>query len=296
MIMFNQLHYFISLVKNNSFTKAAEECHISQPAISQQIKELEATLNVSLIERKGRGFVVTPAGMYFCQQARLLLKKMDQAIQETQKIAGQETQIYHLRVGYLKSIGSKELLKAVADFSTKFPQVKIEITSGGHEKIFKMLANNQLDIVLNDLRRATSDKYVNNSVIDLDLKAVLKPVLIRDNAINNQNLTNLNCILVADHDEQQTEQDYYRQVLGVRSNFVIVNNYEDALLLVASGQGYLLLNERITDQLDKDMFKVVDYLNNETKMQQKIYLFWQRDNSGYYIESFAQELQKQFIK
>ncbi len=296
MIMFNQLHYFISLVKNNSFTKAAEECHISQPAISQQIKELEATLNVSLIERKGRGFVVTPAGMYFCQQARLLLKKMDQAIQETQKIAGQETQIYHLRVGYLKSIGSKELLKAVADFSTKFPQVKIEITSGGHEKIFKMLANNQLDIVLNDLRRATSDKYVNNSVIDLDLKAVLKPVLIRDNAINNQNLTNLNCILVADHDEQQTEQDYYRQVLGVRSNFVIVNNYEDALLLVASGQGYLLLNERITDQLDKDMFKVVDYLNNETKMQQKIYLFWQRDNSGYYIESFAQELQKQFTK
>lgn len=294
--MFNQLHYFISLVKNNSFTKAAEECHISQPAISQQIKELEATLNVSLIERKGRGFVVTPAGMYFCQQARLLLKKMDQAIQETQKIAGQETQIYHLRVGYLKSIGSKELLKAVADFSTKFPQVKIEITSGGHEKIFKMLANNQLDIVLNDLRRATSDKYVNNSVIDLDLKAVLKPVLIRDNAINNQNLTNLNCILVADHDEQQTEQDYYRQVLGVRSNFVIVNNYEDALLLVASGQGYLLLNERITDQLDKDMFKVVDYLNNETKMQQKIYLFWQRDNSGYYIESFAQELQKQFTK
>lgn len=159
-----------------------------------------------------------------------------------------------------------------------------------------MLANNQLDIVLNDLRRATSDKYVNNSVIDLDLKAVLKPVLIRDNAINNQNLTNLNCILVADHDEQQTEQDYYRQVLGVRSNFVIVNNYEDALLLVASGQGYLLLNERITDQLDKDMFKVVDYLNNETKMQQKIYLFWQRDNSGYYIESFAQELQKQFTK
>lgn len=296
MIMFNQLHYFISLVKNNSFTKAAEECHISQPAISQQIKELEATLNVSLIERKGRGFVVTPAGMYFCQQARLLLKKMDQAIQETQKIAGQETQIYHLRVGYLKSIGSKELLKAVADFSTKFPQVKIEITSGGHEKIFKMLANNQLDIVLDDLRRATSDKYVNNSVIDLDLKAVLKPVLIRDNAINNQNLTNLNCILVADHDEQQTEQDYYRQVLGVRSNFVIVNNYEDALLLVASGQGYLLLNERITDQLDKDMFKVVDYLNNETKMQQKIYLFWQRDNSGYYIESFAQELQKQFTK
>lgn len=296
MIMFNQLHYFISLVKNNSFTKAAEECHISQPAISQQIKELEATLNVSLIERKGRGFVVTPAGMYFCQQARLLLKKMDQAIQETQKIAGQETQIYHLRVDYLKSIGSKELLKAVADFSTKFPQVKIEITSGGHEKIFKMLANNQLDIVLNDLRRATSDKYVNNSVIDLDLKAVLKPVLIRDNAINNQNLTNLNCILVADHDEQQTEQDYYRQVLGVRSNFVIVNNYEDALLLVASGQGYLLLNERITDQLDKDMFKVVDYLNNETKMQQKIYLFWQRDNSGYYIESFAQELQKQFTK
>ena len=43
--MFNQIQYFIAVVKNKNFTKAAEECHISQPAISQQIKELEAKLN-----------------------------------------------------------------------------------------------------------------------------------------------------------------------------------------------------------------------------------------------------------
>nr|WP_236943499.1 LysR family transcriptional regulator [Lactobacillus amylolyticus] len=63
--MFNQIQYFIAVVKNKNFTKAAEECHISQPAISQQIKELEANLGVELLHRKGRSFTVTKAGQYF---------------------------------------------------------------------------------------------------------------------------------------------------------------------------------------------------------------------------------------
>lgn len=45
----NQIIYFISVVKNNNFAKPAEECHISQPAISQQIKDLENSLDVRIV-------------------------------------------------------------------------------------------------------------------------------------------------------------------------------------------------------------------------------------------------------
>ena len=63
--MLRQIRYFQSVVRNNSFSEAAEECHISQSAISQQIMALERELGFPLLERKNRKFVLTPAGEHF---------------------------------------------------------------------------------------------------------------------------------------------------------------------------------------------------------------------------------------
>ena len=66
-MLFRQMQYFISIVKNNSFTEAAEENYISQSAISQAKKSLEDELDVKLLERKNRGFTLTN-----CQGATIL--------------------------------------------------------------------------------------------------------------------------------------------------------------------------------------------------------------------------------
>ena len=63
--MLNQMRYFQAVVRCGSFTGAAEECHISQSAISQQIKALEQELGVQLIMRMNRKFELTPEGEYF---------------------------------------------------------------------------------------------------------------------------------------------------------------------------------------------------------------------------------------
>lgn len=63
--MIRQIQYFQAVVRCNSFTEAAEECHISQSAISQQIQALERELGVKLLERRNRKFSLTPAGEYF---------------------------------------------------------------------------------------------------------------------------------------------------------------------------------------------------------------------------------------
>ena len=63
--MFQQMKYFIAVVDRHNFTRAAEENNISQPAISQQIKELENMLDVKLLDRKGRSFELTAACLLY---------------------------------------------------------------------------------------------------------------------------------------------------------------------------------------------------------------------------------------
>ena len=60
--MLRQIQYFQAVVRCHSFSEAAEECHISQSAISQQVKALENELGFALLERKNRSFTLTPAG------------------------------------------------------------------------------------------------------------------------------------------------------------------------------------------------------------------------------------------
>ena len=64
-MLFRQMKYFTAVVDCNSFTEAAEQCYISQSAISQQIRALEKDLGVELIRRENRRFSLTPAGEYF---------------------------------------------------------------------------------------------------------------------------------------------------------------------------------------------------------------------------------------
>ncbi len=75
-MIFKQMQYFISIVKNNSFIEAAEENYISQSAISQAIKSLEDELGVTLLQRKNRGFTLTNAGEYFYKQSLLMVDEV----------------------------------------------------------------------------------------------------------------------------------------------------------------------------------------------------------------------------
>ena len=69
-------------VSNNSFSEAAEECHISQSAISQQIQALERELGFDQLERKNRKFTLTPAGEYFYKKSLLLIADYERMCRE----------------------------------------------------------------------------------------------------------------------------------------------------------------------------------------------------------------------
>lgn len=88
--MFKQMQYFVSVVESNSFTRAAEECFISQSAISQQIKSLEKTLDVQLLIRNKKSFSLTQAGEYFYKHCKDILNEVDELAQKTKEIEEDE--------------------------------------------------------------------------------------------------------------------------------------------------------------------------------------------------------------
>ena len=194
--MFHQIRYFQSVVRNNSFSEAAEECHISQSAISQQIKALEQELGFSLLERHNRKFVLTPAGEHFYKKSLVLIADYEQMCNEAAQIARGEEAV--LKIGYLRSYNSPEFHQALEEFSAKYPAISVQLLYGNHEELFTLLRTGGADLVLNDQRRAFSDEYVNlilaTSRMYIEL-ATRNPVATLS-SVTVQELKNIPCILV----------------------------------------------------------------------------------------------------
>lgn len=94
------LRYFRVLAQTLNFTRAAEQLHIAQPPLSRQIRQLEETLGVELLERS-RPLRLTEAGRYFYEQSTMLLEQLEQIGEGTRRIANNERQ--WLRIGFAPS-------------------------------------------------------------------------------------------------------------------------------------------------------------------------------------------------
>ncbi|MFZ9070992.1 MAG: LysR family transcriptional regulator, partial [Burkholderiaceae bacterium] len=86
-----QLKIFVSAARLSSFAKAAEEMHLTAPAISMQMRDLEEDLGIPLFAKKGRGIALTSAGEYFLVYARRVLQSLREAEDMMAKLKGIET-------------------------------------------------------------------------------------------------------------------------------------------------------------------------------------------------------------
>lgn len=152
-----EMEYFQTVVQTGSFYDAADVCHVSQSAISQQIKKLEADLGVELLERHNRTFSLTPAGNYFYGQSLKLRKQMDKMVEKTREIARPRQEA--LRIGCFSGIQIDELSLAIAKFGQIYPDVLLSITIGSHEELYLGMEEGNIDLAINDQRRAFSDTY-----------------------------------------------------------------------------------------------------------------------------------------
>jgi DNA-binding transcriptional LysR family regulator len=289
-----QIRYFQAVVRCNSFTEAAEECHISQSAISQQIKALEQELGVQLLMRHNRRFELTPAGEHFYKRSLNLVADYDQLVQQTVRMARRDNP--ELRIGYLKSYAGPELQMAVGNFSAKHPKVSIHIMNGNHEDLYDVLRTGKVDLVLNDQRRAFSDLYVNLSLSTRNCYVELagRSALAGREQLTVEELKEIPCILIASKQQQQTEETFYRTVLGFQGEFLFAENLEEARLMIARDQGFMPIEGGDLPMQFGGIFTRVPLYRDGAPVTRRYCAFWKKDNSGYYVEEFADMLLEQF--
>lgn len=291
--MFRRLKYFQSIVRLNSFSEAAAENFISQSAISQQIQSLERELGFKLFNRKNRSFSLTPAGEYFYQKSLVLTADYDRMCTEAAGIANGNRA--ELKIGYLRCYSGSELYQALDFFSEKHSDVAVTVKYGNHEELYDMLRTGQADIVINDQRRAFSDEYVNliltasDSYVEISSHSPLAQL----KAITPCELKNIPCILVSSFAQQENEQEYYRSVVGIQSEFIYAEAIEEAELMVIGRRGFFLAEGNLCGRYGKSVAKIA-LMRGDEPIKRTYCAFWKKENGGYYVEEFADLLKEQF--
>lgn len=290
-MLLKQMKYFVAVVDCNSFTEAAESCFISQSAVSQQIQALEKELGVKLLHRENRRFSLTPAGEYFYRQSRLILQETERILRETVR-RGRKNEQSLIRVGYLKSYSGQELRQVVAEFSSLYPGIAMSLVSGNHEQLYRLIKNGEVDIVLNDQRRAFSDAYENRI---LQKSTVVVEISVNHPASRQEKLTQRDlrftpCILIAAQDQRGTEERYYRETLGYSGNFLFAEDMEEGRLLVLGNRGYMPLEAAGTLSAPAPAIRRIPLYRNGEPVRRNICVFWLKEKTNYYIEKFADML------
>ncbi len=290
-----QIEYLQAVIENGNFYLAAEKCNVSQSAISQQIKKLESELGVKLLERHNRTFSLTPAGEHFYRKSLVISGDLKQLVRETKRIADNEN--VTLKIGYYKGYHGNELSEAVALFSEKYPTVDVQITVGSHEELYHAMENDSIDLALNDQRRAFSGAYNNEILAEsrLFIELSAKNPLGRLQSAEVSDLKNTPCILIINPAGQQEEQDYYETIIGLQGEFLFADTIQEARLKVITGQGYLPIDVIGRQVLSDAAISRIPLVRNSEPIRKNYCAFWKKDNSGYYIEDFAEMLKSCFI-
>jgi len=164
------LRYFIAVAEELHFGRAARRLNLVQPALSQQIRQLEQLLGVPLLARTKRRVSLTEPGRAFLHEARRTLANADQATLAARSAARGE--MGHLRVGYVDLATWSVLPNVLRTFRRKFPDVHLVLTELHREPQREALLRGDLDVGFFSLREPDGT-LVGARVIDDELVVAL---------------------------------------------------------------------------------------------------------------------------
>ena len=143
-----QLAYFSCVANNSSISAAAEELHVSQPALSTQIKNLEENLGFDLLKRKSRGIELTRAGERFLISTKDILERVNRAGQDLADYMGQVEG--EVSLGLTPSIGRLLLSTIVDEVSAKYPGITIACKQGYSDEMVAGVKSGELNLAFSN--------------------------------------------------------------------------------------------------------------------------------------------------
>ena len=140
------LNYFLAVAREENFTKAAQQLHLTQPTLSRQIADLEQELGVKLFIRSNHNIILTEEGMILKRRAQEILSLADKTKREFMQ--KEEALSGTISIGSGEFRSTEYLAKIIAQFRKQYPNVKYEIYSGNASNIRDYIERGFLDIGL----------------------------------------------------------------------------------------------------------------------------------------------------
>jgi LysR family hydrogen peroxide-inducible transcriptional activator len=141
-----QLRYVVSVARTGNFSRAAEQCHVSQPSLSQQVQKLEDELGERLFDRMKRGAKLTANGEVFLHRAVRILEEVDAAKREAAD--AQKLLRGTVTIGVLPTIAPYLLPAVMAKFTAKFPGVEMVVQEDTTARLVKQALACEIDFAL----------------------------------------------------------------------------------------------------------------------------------------------------
>ncbi len=141
-----QLRYFCAIAATGSFSRAAQQTHVSQPSLSQQIRKLEDELGTRLFDRLGRSVRLTELGRAFLPRAQTVLRDLEAArsdvVERKASVGGP------ICVGVIPTIAPYFLPRVLASFSRKYPEVRVTVAEEITPLLLERLRAGTMDVAI----------------------------------------------------------------------------------------------------------------------------------------------------
>lgn len=281
------LKSFIVIAREGNMTRAAERLHISQPALSKQMKELEEELDKKLFRRSRASMNLTDEGMLLLQRAEDIVSMVDKTVSEFKSlddITGGD--IY---IGCAESYQIRYIAHAVQSFQKQYPGVRYHLTSGNTEQVAERLNRGQLDFAL-ICESPDLSKY---NYIEIPIPDVWGLVMRRDNklakkkSIHYEDLLGLPLICSI----QAIYTDFPRwcgDKVDKLNIFTTLNLFYNGTVFVKEGLGVMLMFDKLADTSagSELCFRPLD-----PRLETKMYIIWKKHQQFTPISSlFMEEL------
>lgn len=266
------LRYFLEIAREGNMTRAAENLHVSQPALSKQMKDLEQELDRKLFLRHSTSLSLTDEGMLLRKRAEDILEMVDKTEEEFHSlddITGGD-----LYIGCAESYLIRYLADAIKEFRKQYPRFRFHLTSGTTEQVAERLESGLLDLAFiveppdlsryNHLEVPGTDRWV--AVLRGDSPLAEKKTIIFDDLLGQP-------IMIS---EQSLKADLTRwcgervDQLDITGTITLAYN---GSVFVRQGLGAMLTFERLVDT-GKESGLVSRPLSPE--LNNKMYLIWKK--------------------
>lgn len=149
MFTLRQLRYVVAVADTLSFRRASDLCHVSQPALSVQIQEVEAFLGVQVFERTRRSVVLTPMGREIVDRARAVLRASDEIVDLARSARAPLSG--PLRLGVIATLGPYLLPYVLSAFREEHPDLRLYLREEPSHRLERRLRAGEVDLILVDL-------------------------------------------------------------------------------------------------------------------------------------------------